>query len=50
MSLLLVRCLRIEIDAAGQANALETPLLLSSDAITADVELGQRPIVGGGVS
>jgi hypothetical protein len=45
MPLLLVRCLHSEIDAAGQANALETPVLLSSDGIVADVELDQRPVV-----
>ena len=42
--------LRSEIDAAGHANALETPLLLRSDVIAADIELVQRPIVGGGIS
>jgi hypothetical protein len=47
MSMRLVRCLLSELDAAGQTYALETPLLLSSDVIPADVELGQRPIVGG---
>jgi hypothetical protein len=30
-------------DAAGHTYALETPLLISVDVITADVELGQRP-------
>jgi hypothetical protein len=34
-----------EIDATGHADALETPLLLSSDVIAADVELDQRPLV-----
>jgi hypothetical protein len=43
MPMLLVRCLHSEIDAAGHANVLETPLLLSSDLIAADVELDQRP-------
>ena len=46
MSMRLVRCLLSELDAAGHTYALETPLLLSSDVIPADVELGQRPIVG----
>jgi hypothetical protein len=31
------------LDAAGHTYALEIPLLLSSDVIVADVELGQRP-------
>jgi hypothetical protein len=39
-------CLLNEFDAAGHTDALEIPLLLSSDAIVADVELNQRPIVG----
>jgi hypothetical protein len=39
-----------EVDAAGQANALETPLLLSSDGIVADVELDQRPVIPDGIS
>jgi hypothetical protein len=30
-----------ELDAAGHTDALETPLLLSSDSIVADVELDQ---------
>jgi hypothetical protein len=34
-----------ELDAAGYTNALEIPLLLSSDVVTADVELDQRPLV-----
>ena len=34
-----------ELDAAGHTYALETPLLLSSDVIVADVELDQRPVV-----
>jgi hypothetical protein len=34
-----------ELDAAGHTYALETALLLSSDVIPADVELGQRPLV-----
>jgi hypothetical protein len=46
MSMRLVRCLHSELDAAGHTYALETPLLLSSDEIVADVELSQRPIVG----
>jgi hypothetical protein len=37
--------LHSEIDAAGHANALETPLLLSSDVIAADVEFDQRPVI-----
>jgi hypothetical protein len=36
---LLSLLLQSEIDAACHANALDTPLLLSSDAIVADVEL-----------
>jgi hypothetical protein len=32
-----------ELDAAGQTDALEIPLLLSSDVVAADAELGQRP-------
>ena len=39
--------LLIELDAAGHTYALEIPLLPSSDVIVADVELDQRPIVGG---
>jgi hypothetical protein len=39
------RCLHGEIDAAGHANALETPFLLSSDVIVADVELDERPVI-----
>jgi hypothetical protein len=31
------------LDAAGHTDALETPLLLSSNLIIADVELGQGP-------
>jgi hypothetical protein len=38
--------LHSKIDAAGHANMLETFLLLSFDAILADVELDQCPIVG----
>ena len=45
----LVRCLLSELDAAGHTYALETPLLLSSDVIPADVKPGQRPIVGGAI-
>jgi hypothetical protein len=48
-SMHLVRCLLSELNAAGQADALELPLLRSSDAISADVELDQRPIVGGDI-
>ena len=35
-----------ELDAAGHTDALETPLLLSSDSIVADVEFdqGSRPV------
>jgi hypothetical protein len=49
MSVRLVCCLRRELDFAGHADALEIPLLLSSDAIVADVELGQGPHIGDGV-
>ena len=49
MSMRLVRCLLSELDAAGHTYALETPLLLSSDVIAADVELGQRLHIGDGV-
>ena len=35
-----------ELDAAGHADALEMPLLPSSDVIAADIELDQRPIIG----
>jgi hypothetical protein len=45
----LVRCLLSELDAAGRTYALETPLLLSSDGITADVELGQCPHIFDGI-
>jgi hypothetical protein len=34
-----------ELDAAGHTDALEMPLLLSSDVIVADIELDQRPVV-----
>jgi hypothetical protein len=34
-----------ELDTAGHTDALETPLLLSSDSIVADVELDQGPII-----
>jgi hypothetical protein len=34
-----------ELDAAGHTNALETPLLLSSNIIVADIELDQGPVV-----
>ena len=33
-----------ELDAAGHTDALEIPLLLSSDVAVADVERDQRPI------
>jgi hypothetical protein len=38
-----------ELDAAGHADALETPLLLTSDLVVADVELDQGPIVADGI-
>jgi hypothetical protein len=42
-------CVRLvlfsELDAAGHTDALEIPLLLSSDAAAADVELDQRPVI-----
>ena len=38
-----------ELDAAGHTDALEMPLLPSSDVIVADVELDQRPHIGDGV-
>jgi hypothetical protein len=47
MSMRLVRCLLSELNATGHADALEIPLLLISDVIAADIELGQCPIVGG---
>jgi hypothetical protein len=43
LSMRLVRCLRSELDATGHVDALEIPLLLSSDVVAADVELDQRP-------
>jgi hypothetical protein len=43
----LARCLHSELDAAGHADVLDIPLLLSSNVIAADVELDQRPVVGG---
>jgi hypothetical protein len=46
MSIRLVRCLLSKLDAAGNADALEIPLLLSSNTVAADIKLGQRPIVG----
>jgi hypothetical protein len=49
MSMRLVRCLHSELDAAGHADALETPLPLSPDAIVADVKLDQRSHVGDGI-
>jgi hypothetical protein len=36
-----------EFDVAGHTDALEILLLLSSDAVAADVKLDQRPIVEG---
>jgi hypothetical protein len=39
-----------ELDAAGHTDALEMLLLLSSDAIVADVELDQRPHIFDGIS
>jgi hypothetical protein len=42
----LVRCLLGELDAAGHTYALESPLLLTSDVIAADVELDQRLHIG----
>jgi hypothetical protein len=38
-----------ELDAAGHTDALETPLLLSSDSVIADVELDQGPHIEDGV-
>jgi hypothetical protein len=49
MSMRLVRCLLGELDAAGHTDALESPLLLTSDIIAADVELDQRPHIGDGI-
>jgi hypothetical protein len=46
----LMRCLLSELDAAGHADALEIPLLLGSNEVSADVELDQRPHIGDGVS
>ena len=34
-----------EFDTAGHTDALEIPLLPSSDVIVADVELDQRPVI-----
>jgi hypothetical protein len=45
-----VRCLLIEFDAAGRADALEISFLFSSDDIAADFELGQRPRILDGIS
>jgi hypothetical protein len=45
MSMHLVRCLLSELDAAGHTDALEIPLLLTSDVIAADIELDQCPLV-----
>jgi hypothetical protein len=50
MSMRLVRCLLSELNAAGHTYVLEMPLLLSSDGIVADVELGQRPHIPDGIS
>jgi hypothetical protein len=45
MSMRLARFVLLsELDAAGNADALEIPLLLSSDAVVGDVELDQRPL------
>ena len=44
------RCLLSELDAAGHADALEIPLLLSSDVVAADIELNQRPHILDGVA
>ena len=41
----LIIVLLSEFDTAGHTDALEIPLLLSSDLVTADVELDQRPLV-----
>jgi hypothetical protein len=38
-----------ELDAAGHTDALEMPLLLSSDVIVADIELDQRRHIGNGI-
>jgi hypothetical protein len=45
MRLCAVRCLLIEFDAACRADALEISFHFSSNAIAADFELGQRPLV-----
>jgi hypothetical protein len=39
-----------EFDTAGPTDALEISLLLSSDVVAADGELGQRPIAADGIS
>jgi hypothetical protein len=39
-----------ELDTAGHTDALEIPLLLSSDVVAADVELDQRPHISDGIS
>jgi hypothetical protein len=45
------RCrLLSELDAAGHADALQIPLLLSSNAIAADIKLDQRPHIGDDIS
>jgi hypothetical protein len=41
--------LRSELGTAGHTDALEIPLPLMSDVVAADVELNQRPIVGGAI-
>jgi hypothetical protein len=46
MPMRLVRCLLGELDTAGHTDALEFPLVFTSDDIAADVELDQRPIAG----
>jgi hypothetical protein len=49
MSMHLVRCLLSELDATGHADALEIPLLLTSDVIAANIELNQCPHIGNGI-
>jgi hypothetical protein len=39
-----------EFDIAGYTDALEIPLLLSSNVVTADIELDQRPHILDGIS
>jgi hypothetical protein len=50
MSMRFVRCLLGELDAAGHTDALEFPLLLTSNVIAADVKLDQRPHIFDGIS